>query len=113
MTELQTFKSMIKSKGRETNIAVASSSSSKKKKNISDKRKAFLKVKKKANKNEKKAAKSGECFHYGKEGHWKRNCKEFLTTVNSKEGMVLVIETSLVEKSNFFWIIDSGATNNV
>ena len=29
------------------------------------------------------------------------------------EGMVLVLETSLVEKSNNFWIIDSGATNNV
>ncbi|KAL5544155.1 hypothetical protein UlMin_007939 [Ulmus minor] len=47
MTELQTFESMIKSKGREANMVVASSSSSKKKKKVSDKRKASLKAKKK------------------------------------------------------------------
>ena len=66
MTELQTFESMIKSKGRETNMVVASSSSSKKKKKISDKRKTLLKVKKKASKKEKKATKGGKCFHCGK-----------------------------------------------
>ena len=47
MTELQTFESMIKSKGGEANMVVASSSSSKKKKKISDKRKASMKGKKK------------------------------------------------------------------
>ncbi|KAL5564742.1 hypothetical protein UlMin_027906 [Ulmus minor] len=86
MTELQTFESMIKSKGGEANMAVASSSSSKKKKKVSDKRKASLKAKKKVGKTEKKAAKGGKCFHCGKEGHWKRNCKEYLDTVKPKEG---------------------------
>ena len=78
MTELKTFESMIKSKGGEANMVVASSSSSKKKKKkkISDKRKASLKAKKKVGKTEKKAAKGGKCFHCGKEGHWKRNCKK-------------------------------------
>ncbi|KAL5547171.1 hypothetical protein UlMin_006858 [Ulmus minor] len=47
MTELQTFESMIKSKGGEANMVVASSSSFKKKKKVSDKRKASLKAKKK------------------------------------------------------------------
>ncbi|KAL5549496.1 hypothetical protein UlMin_004727 [Ulmus minor] len=37
MTELQTFESMIKSKGEEANMVVASSSFSKKKKKVSDK----------------------------------------------------------------------------
>ncbi|KAL5569918.1 hypothetical protein UlMin_026493 [Ulmus minor] len=69
MTELQTFESMIKSKGGEANMVVASSSSSKKKKKVSDKRKASLKAKKKVGKTEKKAAKGGKCFHCGKEGH--------------------------------------------
>ncbi|KAL5571003.1 hypothetical protein UlMin_020600 [Ulmus minor] len=85
MTELQTFEGMIKSKGREANIVVASSSSSKKKMKISDKRKALLKVEKKKSKTKKKATKGGKCFHCGKEGHWKRNCKEFLDIVKPKE----------------------------
>ncbi|KAL5564168.1 hypothetical protein UlMin_027332 [Ulmus minor] len=62
MTELQTFESMIKSKGGEANMVVASSSSSKKKKKVSDKRKASLKAKKKVGKAEKKAAKDPS-FH--------------------------------------------------
>ena len=113
MTKLQTFECMINSKGGGANMVVASSSSSKKKKKISDKRKALLKVKKKGSKNEKKATKGGKCFHCGKKGHWKRNSKGYLDSVKPKEGMVLVLETSLVEKSNNFWIIDSGATNNI
>ena len=94
-------------------MVVASSSSSNKKKKIRNKRKVSLKVKKKVSKTEKKAAKGGKCFYCGKEGHWKRNCKEYLDSVKSKEGMVLVLETSVVEKFNNFWIVDSGATNNV
>ncbi|KAL5545448.1 hypothetical protein UlMin_005135 [Ulmus minor] len=86
MNELQTFDSLIKSKGGEANMVVTSSSSSNKKKKISNKRKALLKVKKKASKNEKKAAKGEKCFHCGKEGHWKRNGKEYLDSVKSKEG---------------------------
>ncbi|KAL5542885.1 hypothetical protein UlMin_010595 [Ulmus minor] len=85
MNELQTFEGMIKSKGEEANMVVANSSSSKKKKKISDKRKASLKVKKNTRKNEKKAAKGGKCFHCGKEGHWKRNCKDYLDSVKPKE----------------------------
>ncbi|KAL5570389.1 hypothetical protein UlMin_026964 [Ulmus minor] len=86
MTELQTFEGMIKSKGGEENMVVVSSSSSKKKKKISDKRKASLKVKKKASKTEKKAENGGKCFYCGKEGHWKKNCKEYLDSVKPKGG---------------------------
>ncbi|KAL5576534.1 hypothetical protein UlMin_018233 [Ulmus minor] len=69
MIKLQTFEGMIKSKGGKANMVVTSSSSSKKKKKISDKRKASLKVKNKASKIEKKAAKGGKSFHCGKEGY--------------------------------------------
>jgi hypothetical protein len=27
----------------------------------------------------------GTCHHYGKEEHWRRNCKEYLATVNAKK----------------------------
>ena len=29
----------------------------------------------------KKVSVKGTCYHYGKEGHWKRNFKEYLTTM--------------------------------
>ncbi|XP_073113503.1 uncharacterized protein [Elaeis guineensis] len=32
-------------------------------------------------KKEKKVSRPSIYFHYGKEGHWKRNCKSFLATV--------------------------------
>ena len=31
----------------------------------------------------KKISAKDTCYHYGKEGHWKRNCKESLATVKS------------------------------
>ena len=31
----------------------------------------------------KKISTKGTYYQYGKEGHWKRNCKEYLTTVKS------------------------------
>jgi hypothetical protein len=27
----------------------------------------------------------GTCHHYGKEGHWRKNCKEYLATVKSNK----------------------------
>ena len=113
MIELQTFEGMIKSKCGKANIVVASSSSSKKKKKISDKRKALLKVKKEGKEDKEERYKGWKVFPLWQRRSWKRNCKEYLDSVKPKEGVVLVFETSLVEKSNNFWIIDSGATNNV
>ncbi|GFS42025.1 hypothetical protein Acr_00g0077790 [Actinidia rufa] len=38
----------------------------------------------------------GKCFHYGKDGHWKRNCPTFIAS--KKQGMIesLVAETCFV-----------------
>ncbi|KAM1965651.1 hypothetical protein ACFX15_045958 [Malus domestica] len=34
----------------------------------------------------------GTCHHYGKEGHWKRNCRLYLATLKDKpQGMVYVL----------------------
>ena len=31
----------------------------------------------------KKVSAKGTCYHCGKEGHWKKNCKKYLATVKS------------------------------
>ena len=36
----------------------------------------------------KKVSTKGTCYHYGKDKHWKKNCREYLTTVKYKEASV-------------------------
>ena len=82
------------------------------------------KFKKKANPNQKGNSKrmgnkdKGNCFHYKKPRHWKRNRKQYLDELKAKKKGkgkcdLLVLETCLVESDISTWVIDSGATNHV
>ncbi len=58
-----------------------------------------------------------ECHFCGKKGHWKRNCKHYIATVNKKpsdgKSSVFIIETNLMHGITNSWCLDSGATTHV
>ena len=60
----------------------------------------------------------GKCFHCGKYGHWKRNCKDYLNSLkvkpkeNPSEGM-LIIETNISIIHSTSWILDSATTTHI
>ena len=49
----------------------------------------------------------GTCFHYGKDGHWKRNCKAYMKSRNKvacdapSTSSIYVIEVNIVSPYNF------------
>ena len=58
----------------------------------------------------------GKCFHYGVDGHWKRNCNKCLSELKEKKKGkfdLMVLEANLVEVDSQSWIIDSGSTNHI
>ena len=70
------------------------------------------------NKDTKKKKAKGNCFHYGKPGHWKRNCCNYLASLkNDKptEGMpnLLVIETNLMDGPFDSWCVDSSTISHI
>ncbi|VFQ91643.1 unnamed protein product, partial [Cuscuta campestris] len=57
----------------------------------------------------------GKCHHCGKAGHWRRNCKTYLTT-KKKEGTtfsseVYVIEVNMSISSS--WVLDTGCGSHI
>ena len=54
-----------------------------------------------------------ECFHYGRTGHWKRNCKDYLESAKKKHNdastlsiYVIKINTSITN-DNRIWVLDT------
>ena len=59
----------------------------------------------------KKVSTNDTCCHCGKEGYWKRNCKEYLVTIKSvsiAKGLYM-IQTNLALSTSFLdsWVLDT------
>ena len=63
----------------------------------------------------------GKCFHCQREGHWKRNCPEFLEALKikgkGKEGESETFSNLLAFKcsksSSNAWVLDTGASSHI
>ena len=91
----------------------------------SSKRKSFGKKKKSAKKqkvdgkkkkteSKKKVAEKEKYFYCKSDGHWKRNCLQYLATLkNKKDGPsedMLILESNLTISSASSWVLDSGSS---
>ena len=60
----------------------------------------------------------GTCFHCGKDGHWKRNCKVYLDSLKQKKhndastSGILMIEILSTSKSSS-WVLDTGSPSHI
>ena len=70
------------------------------------------------NKDTKKKKEKGNRFHCSKPGHWKRNCRHYLASLNNDkpaEGMpnFLIIETNLMHGPFDSWCVDFGTISHI
>ena len=54
----------------------------------------------------------GICFHRGKKGHWKRNCRKYLNEKAQREhgnaSSIYMIDTYLCDRDSISWVLDIG-----
>ena len=88
----------------------------------SSKRKKKRKITKKTGRATKKKSKetssNGTCFHCGKGGHWKRNCKAYMESkkkvaYNAPSSLAIyVIEVNIVSPNNI-WVLDTDYGSHI
>ncbi|CAA0811035.1 Unknown protein, partial [Striga hermonthica] len=99
-------------------LLVGSTSGSKalKSKKRKGKGKAPNKPNKKANYNKGKnkekvnSQSNHECYHCGKTGHWKRNCKKYLASLKSSGIYFVEVNLSVNDSS---WVLDIGCGSHI
>ena len=92
---------------------------SKKRKFKSGPKKTIKKAFKPTDKIKKENKPKGTCFHCGKDGHWKRNCKAYLESLKQKKlneastsGMFM-IEINLSTSKSDSWVLDTGFGSHI
>ena len=99
-------------------VMLVNSSSSKKGSKNKKKRKNTKKKGGAAKKKVKETSLKGTCFHYGKEGHWKRNCKAYMELKKKvaydapTPSGIYVIEINTVSHGNL-WVLDIGFGSHI
>ena len=99
-------------------VMLVNSSSSRKGSKNKKKRKITKKKGVAAKKKVKEASSKGTCFHCGKEGHWKRNCKAYMESKKKvacdapTPSGIYVIEVNTVSYGNL-WELDTGCGSHI
>ena len=109
---LKTVEPTLKKEGKIVMLVDSFGSKNKKKRKITKKKEGA--AKKKA----KETSSKGTCFHCGKEGHWKINCKAYMESkmkvafdAPSSSG-IYVIEVNTVSRDNL-WVLDTDCGSHI
>ena len=99
-------------------VMLVNSSNSKKGSKNKKKRKITMQKGGATKKKVKETSSKGACFHCGKEGHWKRNCKAYMESKKkvacdaSTPSGTYVIEVNIVSYGNL-WLLDTGCGSHI
>ena len=71
-----------------------------------------------AKKKSKKTSSKGTCFHYDKDGHWRRNCKAYMESKKKvaydapSSSSIFVNEINTISRGNI-WVLDTGCGSHI
>ena len=109
---LKTVEPTLNKEGKTMMLVDSFGSKNKKKRKITKKKRGA--TKKKA----KESSSKGTCFHCGKEGHWKINCKAYLESKKKvacdapTSSGIYFIEVNIVSEGNI-WVVDVGCASYI